>query len=51
MDDIILVRKRDINMAPVIDPYYSLLYSGMPAYVDTVMVGGRGSWRRAGFGP
>jgi len=39
--DIILVRKRDINMAPVIDPYYSLVYSGMPANVDTVMVGGR----------
>ena len=28
--DIILVQKTDINMVPVIDPYYSLVYSGGP---------------------
>jgi 5-methylthioadenosine/S-adenosylhomocysteine deaminase len=39
--DIILVRTSDINMAPAGDPYYSLVFSGQPANVDTVMVDGR----------
>ncbi|MRX51330.1 amidohydrolase family protein [Paracoccus sp. S-4012] len=38
--DIQLVRKTDINMAPVLDPYFSLVYSGQPANVDTVIVDG-----------
>lgn len=38
--DIILVRKSDINMAPVGDPYYSLVFSAQPANVDTVFVDG-----------
>lgn len=39
--DIILVRKSDINMVPVIDPYFSLVYSGGAHNVQGVMVGGR----------
>lgn len=39
--DIILVRTGDINMAPVVDPYFSLVYSAQPSNVDTVMVDGR----------
>ncbi|SEB23524.1 amidohydrolase family protein [Variovorax sp. YR216] len=39
--DIILVRTGDPNMAPVVDPAYSLVYSAQPANVDTVMVDGR----------
>ncbi len=39
--DLILVRKTDINMTPVIDPYYSLVYSGSPQNVRTVIVGGQ----------
>lgn len=39
--DLILVRTRDINMAPVIDPFYALVYSGAPHNVDTVMIDGR----------
>jgi cytosine/adenosine deaminase-related metal-dependent hydrolase len=38
--DIILVRKTDINMAPVGDPYYSLVFSAQPANIDTVFVDG-----------
>jgi 5-methylthioadenosine/S-adenosylhomocysteine deaminase len=38
--DIILVRKTDFNMLPVIDPYYSLVYSGGASNVDTVIVRG-----------
>lgn len=39
--DVILVRKNDVNMAPVGDPYYSLVFSAQPANVDTVFVDGR----------
>lgn len=38
--DVILIRKNDINMAPVIDPYYAIVYSGSPANVERVIVGG-----------
>jgi cytosine/adenosine deaminase-related metal-dependent hydrolase len=31
----------DINMVPVMDPYYSLVFSGQPSNVDTVIVDGR----------
>ena len=39
--DVIAVRKTDINMAPVGDPYYALVFQGQPGNVDTVMVDGR----------
>ena len=39
--DLILVRSNDINMAPVGDPYYALVFQGQPANVDTVVVDGR----------
>ncbi|MDB5912296.1 MAG: cytosine deaminase [Ramlibacter sp.] len=39
--DIIMVRKTDINMVPVMDPYFSLVYSGLPQNVDTVVVDGK----------
>ena len=39
--DLILVRSTDINMAPVGDPYYALVFQGQPANVDTVVVDGR----------
>jgi 5-methylthioadenosine/S-adenosylhomocysteine deaminase len=38
--DVILVRKNDPNMLPVYDPYFSLVYSGLPSNVDTVLVDG-----------
>ena len=39
--DLILIRTTDINIAPVGDPYYSLVFSGQPANVDTVIIDGR----------
>jgi cytosine/adenosine deaminase-related metal-dependent hydrolase len=39
--DLILIRTTDINIAPVGDPYYSIVFSGQPANVDTVVVDGR----------
>ncbi|MCO5399082.1 amidohydrolase family protein [Ralstonia soli] len=39
--DIVLIRTDDINIAPVIDPFNSLVYSAQPSNVDTVMVDGR----------
>jgi len=39
--DVILVRTTDLNMAPVVDPAFSLVYSAQPANVDTVIVDGR----------
>lgn len=41
MADIVLVRKSDINIAPVVDPYYSLVFSGTASNVDTVIVAGQ----------
>ena len=39
--DLVLIRTTDINIAPVGDPYYSIVFSGQPANVDTVVVDGR----------
>jgi cytosine/adenosine deaminase-related metal-dependent hydrolase len=39
--DLIMIRTGDINMAPVGDPYYAIVFQGQPANVDTVMVDGR----------
>lgn len=39
--DIIAVRATELNMAPMMDPYFSLVYSGLPQNVDTVLVDGR----------
>jgi cytosine/adenosine deaminase-related metal-dependent hydrolase len=47
--DIILVRTGDINMAPVFEPYFALVYSAQPSNVDTVMVDGRILRRKGEF--
>ena len=39
--DLIMVRKTDANIAPVVDPYYSLVFSAQPANIDLVVVNGR----------
>ncbi len=39
--DLITIRKNDINMAPVGEPYYAVLFQAQPSNVDTVMVDGR----------
>jgi cytosine/adenosine deaminase-related metal-dependent hydrolase len=39
--DLIVIRKSDINMAPVGDPYYAIVFQGQPSNVDTVVVDGR----------
>lgn len=39
--DLILVRTRDINMAPLGDPYEALISFGQPRNIDTVLVDGR----------
>jgi 5-methylthioadenosine/S-adenosylhomocysteine deaminase len=39
--DIILIRTRDINMAPVGDPYEAIVSLAQPGNVDTVIVDGR----------
>ncbi len=39
--DLIMVRTNDLNMAPVGDPYYAIVFQGQPSNVDTVMVDGR----------
>jgi cytosine/adenosine deaminase-related metal-dependent hydrolase len=39
--DLITIRKNDINMAPVGDAYYAVLFQAQPSNVDTVMVDGR----------
>ena len=39
--DIVLVRMDDLDIAPVFDPFNSLVYSGQPENVDTVIVDGR----------
>ncbi|WP_427307002.1 amidohydrolase family protein [Cupriavidus sp. H39] len=39
--DIILVRTTDANVAPMIDPLHTLVYSAQPSNVDTVMVDGK----------
>lgn len=47
--DLILVRTSDLNMAPVIDPIFALVYSAQPANVDTVIVDGRILRRKGAF--
>ena len=39
--DLIMIRKTDINMAPVGDAYYAIVFQGQPSNVDTVVVDGR----------
>ena len=39
--DLITIRTSDINMAPVGDPYYAIVFFGQPSNVETVMVDGR----------
>jgi cytosine/adenosine deaminase-related metal-dependent hydrolase len=39
--DLIMIRTGDINMAPVSDPYYAIVFQGQPSNVDTVVVDGR----------
>jgi cytosine/adenosine deaminase-related metal-dependent hydrolase len=39
--DLIVIRKNDINMAPVGDAYYAIVFQGQPQNVDTVIVDGR----------
>ena len=39
--DFLMVRTTDINMAPVGDPYYAIVFEGQPSNVDTVVVDGR----------
>lgn len=47
--DVITVKKTDINMAPVIYPYFALVYSGMPQNVQMTMVGGKILARQGAF--
>lgn len=39
--DLIMIRTNDINMAPMGDPYYAIVFHGQPSNVDTVVVDGR----------
>lgn len=39
--DLVMIRTTDINMAPMRDPYYAMLFHGQPSNVDTVVVDGR----------
>ena len=39
--DLVTIRKSDINMAPVGDPYYAIVFFGQPSNIETVMVDGR----------
>ncbi|MBL0421753.1 amidohydrolase family protein [Ramlibacter sp. AW1] len=39
--DIVTVRTDALNMAPVGDPYYAIVFNGQPSNVDTVWVDGR----------
>ena len=39
--DVVLLRKDDLNLAPVVDPVASIVSHAGPANVDTVLVGGR----------
>ena len=39
--DLTMIRTTDINMAPVGDPYYAIVFQGQPSNVDTVVVDGR----------
>lgn len=38
--DLITIRTSDVNMAPVGDPYYAIVFFGQPSNVETVMVDG-----------
>jgi cytosine/adenosine deaminase-related metal-dependent hydrolase len=44
--DLVTIRTGDINMAPVGDPYYAIVFQGQPSNVDTVLVDGRVLVRR-----
>ena len=39
--DLMLVRTRDLDMAPMTDPMHMIVQSAQPANVDTVMIDGR----------
>ena len=39
--DLSMIRTTDLNMAPLRDPYYAIVFQGQPSNVDTVMVDGR----------
>ncbi len=39
--DLITIRANDINMAPVGDPYYAIVFFGQPSNIETTMVDGR----------
>ncbi|WP_157156333.1 MULTISPECIES: amidohydrolase family protein [unclassified Diaminobutyricimonas] len=39
--DIILVDKRPLGLAPIVDPYHAIVNSAQPGHVSTVMVAGR----------
>jgi cytosine/adenosine deaminase-related metal-dependent hydrolase len=39
--DLIMIRTGDLNVAPVRDPYYAIVFQGQPSNVDTVVVDGR----------
>lgn len=39
--DLITIRTNDINMSPMGDPYYSIVYFGQPKNVDLVVANGR----------
>jgi 5-methylthioadenosine/S-adenosylhomocysteine deaminase len=39
--DLMLVRTRDLNMAPLTEPVHMIVQSAQPANVDTVMIDGR----------
>jgi cytosine/adenosine deaminase-related metal-dependent hydrolase len=39
--DLILVRTRDLNMAPLTEPVHMIVQSAQPSNVDTVMIDGR----------
>jgi 5-methylthioadenosine/S-adenosylhomocysteine deaminase len=47
--DILMVRAKDPNIGPVIDPAFALVYSGQPSNIDTVIVDGRILLRNSRF--
>ncbi len=47
--DILMVRAKDPNIGPVIDPAFALVYSAQPSNIDTVIVDGRILLRNSRF--